>query len=127
MNNENLNFPISNEIKKYEIDIERILIPTNLQKIRLNSGLPIFVDWKTIPFRSDEVIEWYERIKLSNSFFGSKELDKQNELLLKIIEKEYISNVLIHNYEGNHILDNCNLIFKNNNYLFYDIKKCFYP
>lgn len=127
LNSENLNFPISNEIKKNKIDIERILIPTNLQRIRLNSGLPIFVDWKATPFRNDEVIEWYERIKLSKSFFGTQELNIQNELLLKIIEKEYISHILIRDYEGNHILDNCNLIFKKNDYLFYDIKKCFYP
>ena len=127
LNSENLNFPISHEIKKNKIDIERILIPTNLQKIRLNSGLPIFVDWKATPFRNDEVVEWYERIKLSNSFFGTEELNIQNELLLKIIEKEYISHILIRDYEGNHILDNCNLIFKKNDYLFYDIKKCFYP
>ena len=123
--NKNLNFPISSEIKKYENDIERILIPVDLQRMRLNTGIPIFIDWKSTPFKNDETIEWYERIKLTNSFFHAKKLNKQNELLLKIIKKDYISHVLIRDYENEHILNECNLIFKNYGYLFYEIKDCY--
>jgi len=122
--NKNLNFPIASEISQFKNEIKRILIPVDLEHIRLNTGIPIFIDWKSIPFKSDETLEWYDRIKLTNSFFNSKKLDKQNEFLQKINKKDYISHVLIRDYENEHILDECNLIFKNYGYLFYEIKDC---
>lgn len=123
--NKNLNFPIASEIKKYSNNIERILIPVDLQRMRLNTGIPIFIDWKSTPFKNDETLEWYDRIKLTNSFFHTENLNKQNELLQKITKKDHISHVLIRDYEKEHILDECNLIFKNYGYLFYEIKDCF--
>ena len=39
-------------IKKHDKDIKRILIPTNLKQIRLNTELPIFVDWKSAPLKT---------------------------------------------------------------------------
>ncbi len=40
----------------------RGLIPIELQQFRLATGAPIFVDFKAIPYRDDEVMEWYRRL-----------------------------------------------------------------
>src|SRR5207302_3586528 len=42
-------------------------IPVDLQGFRLSTGAPIFVDFKSIPYRDDEVIEWYERLRLAQA------------------------------------------------------------
>ena len=47
-----------------------ILIPPKLEDFRINSGFPIYVDFKSHPYRSDEVLEWYRRIKLANRFYN---------------------------------------------------------
>jgi hypothetical protein len=41
------------------------LIPADLQGFRLSAGVPIFVDFKAIPYKDGEVIEWRRRIALA--------------------------------------------------------------
>jgi hypothetical protein len=48
------------------------LIPLNLGRFRLATGLPVFVDWKSFPYRSSEIIEWYDRVRLARAFFEAK-------------------------------------------------------
>jgi hypothetical protein len=117
-------YPISNLINIHKNDITRILIPTNLEYIRLNTGLPIFVDWKTVPYRNDALIKWYERIKLTNSFYGATELENQKLLFKKIYDVEQISHLLIRDNNKNILFKNCEHLFKNYGYLFYDLRKC---
>ena len=105
-------------------DITRILIPTNLEYIRLNTGLPIFVDWKTVPYKNDALIKWYERIKLTNSFYSSTELENQKLLFEKIYSQEKISHLLVNDNHENILLKNCEYLFKDYGYLFYDLSKC---
>jgi hypothetical protein len=46
------------------------LIPPKMETFRLDSGVPVFVDLKSIPYRDTDVIEWYRRYSLVNSFFA---------------------------------------------------------
>tara|TARA_B100000795_G_C22800537_1_gene441669 strand:+ start:2133 stop:3626 length:1494 start_codon:yes stop_codon:yes gene_type:complete len=117
-------YPLSNLIKEYERNIVRILIPAKLKQIRLNTGLPIFVDWKLTPFKNDAIIEWYERIKLTNSFYSSTDLENQKKIFVEINNKEQISHILIKDNDKNLVLKDCKILFKESGYLFYDIRKC---
>lgn len=59
------------------------LIPLKMQDFRLAAGAPAFVDFKSIPYQSDEVIEWYRREQLADRFYRSHDcilLDQLREL-----------------------------------------------
>jgi len=45
------------------------LVPLDFEQFRIKSGRPIFVDWKTHPFKDVEVIEWKRRIEVANRTF----------------------------------------------------------
>jgi hypothetical protein len=45
------------------------LIPFKMQDFRLAAGAPAFVDFKAIPYRSDEVLEWYHRELQAERFY----------------------------------------------------------
>lgn len=47
------------------------LVPTDDEDFRLDTGLPIFVDWKSHPYRADEVAEWHDRLYLAYDFYGA--------------------------------------------------------
>ena len=111
-------------IKRHDKDIKRMLIPTNLKQIRLNTELPIFVDWKSAPFKNDAIIEWYERIKLVNSFYDSSDHANQKRLFIKINNIEQITHILIKDSNKNFLFKDCENIFNEKGYLFYDIGKC---
>lgn len=39
------------------------IIPIDLQRFRLYTGVPIYVDFKSIPYKDAEVLEWSERLR----------------------------------------------------------------
>jgi hypothetical protein len=41
------------------------IVPPELRWFRLNVGRPVLADWKSHPYRGDEVIEWHRRIEQS--------------------------------------------------------------
>ncbi len=42
-------------------------IPVDLQRFRLTTGAPIFVDFKAIPYKDVEVIAWRDRIRITQT------------------------------------------------------------
>jgi len=45
------------------------LIPIKMQDFRLATGEPAYVDFKSIPYRSEDVLEWYRRIQVAEEFY----------------------------------------------------------
>lgn len=43
-------------------------IPVDLQRFRLASGACLYVDFKSIPYSTAEVLEWYRRMQFASSF-----------------------------------------------------------
>src|SRR5262249_25131257 len=46
-------------------------IAIDLQRFRLATGAPIYVDFKAIPYKDTEVLEWYQRMRLCTSIYTS--------------------------------------------------------
>ena len=83
------------EINKNYDKIERILIPVNISYIRMNTGLPIFIDWKHHAFKYDEIIIWKKRMNLAQKFYQADKYENQKEILTNINNIENISHILI--------------------------------
>jgi hypothetical protein len=47
------------------------LILIDFQRWRLESGTPVYVDFKSIPYRDDEVIEWLRRMRNCERWYES--------------------------------------------------------
>jgi hypothetical protein len=58
------------------------LIPVDLQRFRLATGAPIYVDFKSIPYYDAEVLEWYRRMKQCEEWYagGWESLQRREEL-----------------------------------------------
>ncbi|MDD5466939.1 MAG: hypothetical protein PHS96_03960 [Anaerolineales bacterium] len=50
---------------------ELYLIPLKLQDFRLSAGVPVFVDFRSTPYKDVEVLEWYRRYQLADRFYRS--------------------------------------------------------
>ena len=110
------------DIKKNFSSIERIIIPINLDYIRMNTGLPIFIDWKHHAFRYDQLIEWSLRVNLVNNFYGSKTYEDQLKSLKKIQEIEYNSHILI---KKDKLRVECNDLINHEIFMLVNIKECY--
>jgi hypothetical protein len=71
------------------------LIPLDLERFRLATGLPVFVDWKSSPHRSSEIIEWYDRVKLASAFYEAKNSTDAMVAWTKIREHARVTHVIV--------------------------------
>lgn len=49
----------------------RSLIPVDLQRFRLAGGVPIYIDFKAIPYADFEVLEWHRRVVQAQEWYKS--------------------------------------------------------
>jgi hypothetical protein len=52
----------------------------DLQRFRLSTGAPIYIDFKSIPYRDVEVIEWFERVVWVDKFYHQLGADSLGDL-----------------------------------------------
>jgi hypothetical protein len=57
------------------------LAPVKMQDFRLAAGAPMYVDFKAIPYRDTDVLEWYQRIQKTNQFFKEGDCEVLEEIV----------------------------------------------
>ena len=72
------------------------LIPPEMESFRLAARVPIFVDFKSHPYKDTEVIEWYHRVNLAKAFYESR--GETSCHLLKNLSSHYkITHIVLKN------------------------------
>ncbi len=66
------------------------LTPVKMQDFRLVTGAPVYVDFKSIPYRDSEVIEWHRRVQLVDRFYESGDCD----MLETIVQEGGVTHVV---------------------------------
>jgi hypothetical protein len=56
------------------------LTPVKLQDFRLETGSPVYIEFKSIPYRDANVLEWYRRIQLADRFYKDGDCKLLNEM-----------------------------------------------
>jgi hypothetical protein len=63
-----------------------------IARFRLATGVPIIVDFKSIPYRDDEVMEWFRRVSVAERWFANPDWDAAGTL--DEITREGITHVV---------------------------------
>jgi hypothetical protein len=63
------------------------LTPTKMQDFRLASGAPVYVDFKSIPYRDSDVLEWYRRVRLADRFYNQEDCSLLPEFIQSGVTK----------------------------------------
>ncbi|MGF1582567.1 MAG: DUF6798 domain-containing protein [Gemmataceae bacterium] len=65
-------------------------IKVNLQRFRLYTGAPIYVDFKSIPYKDTEVLEWKRRLDLNERLYAELKVKRGKDLdpvISKLLEE----------------------------------------
>ncbi len=60
------------------------VIPVDLQRFRLSARVPIFVDFKAIPYKDKEVVEWLHRMQLAEGWHKALREGRTDDVLGEI-------------------------------------------
>lgn len=66
----------------------------DFEKFRLETGVPMLVNWKTHPYKDREVVEWYERIRMADDFYGPGTGQEKIDRLKKLAARYRITHVV---------------------------------
>ena len=113
---------LTKEINKNYDLVQRILIPVELSYIRMNTGLPIFIDWKHHAFKYNELIIWKKRVDLASKFFETNSFDEQKIILDDINQIEKISHILI---DKNRLTKDCDNLIDHEIYALINSTTCY--
>ncbi len=72
---------------------QKHLIAVDLQRFRLFTGVPIYVDFKSIPYKDTEVLEWFRRLKQCSEWYTRREWDKAS--VRAELRREGITHILL--------------------------------
>ena len=73
---------------------ETYLIPPSWKWFRLETGMPIFVDFKSHPYKDIEVIEWHRRLTAAKAFYAATTPTSARQALERITEEWNITHVV---------------------------------
>lgn len=68
-------------------------ISVDLQQFRLFTGAPIYIDFKSIPYKDVEVLEWYHRLEWNHRIY--KQLDWNEEEILTELVRWKITHIVV--------------------------------
>ena len=96
---------------------QNYLIHPKMQDFRLVTGLPILVDFKSIPYRDTDVLDWYRRNELANQFYKERDCDS-----LAQASSEFDVTHLIQAQDGSQITcPQLEVVYRDDNYGVYKI------
>ncbi len=67
------------------------LTPVKLQDFRLETGAPVFVEFKSIPYQDMDVIEWQRRELLADQFYKTNDC----ESLIQFRDMEGVTHAVL--------------------------------
>jgi hypothetical protein len=62
--------PMMRYVEAHKESGEVYLTPIKMQDFRLETGAPAYIDFKSIPYKDVEVLEWYRRVQFAGDFYA---------------------------------------------------------
>jgi len=69
------------------------IVPIDMQRFRLFAQAPLFIDFKSIPYKDEDVLEWHKRLILAQDW-QKRLLDKNSSVLFKELREKKISHIV---------------------------------
>ena len=95
--------PIMAHIQEKKQPGEVYLVPLDMQDFRLETGAPAYVEFKSIPYKDTDVLEWYRRVSLAGEFYRAPYKRKGCQIVSQL-SGEGVNHVIL---PYDHILQKC--------------------
>jgi hypothetical protein len=90
-------------IRNHKSPGDEYLIPIDMQDFRLETGAPVYVEFKSIPYYDVEVIEWYRRINTAGSIYRAP----TRRVGCRLLRELYLEGVTHAVLPYDHTIKNC--------------------
>ncbi len=82
------------------------------------AGAPAFVEFKSIPYRADEVLEWYRRERLADRFYRSHDCAVLDQLL----DTYMLTHAIIETRDGTPVCPRLEMVYSDESYSLWRVR-----
>ena len=111
-------------VKEHKQSGETYLIPpdpNDLNKFRLYTGAPIFINDKTHPYKDTEILEWHKRLEQAREFYRAN--DRSCQILDDLVTNYSITHVILRQTKHDIDCDRLKEVYSNTKYQVAAIEK----
>ena len=88
-----------------------------MQDFRLATGAPIYIDFKSIPYKDTDVLEWYRRHRLTGKFYQTNDCD----LLAELAFEDGITHLVLAHGDPAQVCPNLSEVYLDDSYGVFEI------
>jgi hypothetical protein len=110
--------PLEAYVASHHASGQVYLTPIKLQDFRLETGSPVYIEFKSIPYQDANVLEWYRRIQLADRFYKNGDCKLLNEMATQ----SGVTHIVMENGEPGQNCPNLLPIYKDANYSLYSLQ-----
>ncbi len=107
--------PLEAYVEAHHASGQVYLTPVKLQDFRLETGSPVYVEFKSIPYQDANVLEWYRRIQLADRFYK----DGNCKLLNEMASQGGVTHIVMENGDPGQNCPNLLSLYKDAYYSLY--------
>jgi hypothetical protein len=85
---------------------------------RLYTGIPIYINWKSTPYKDVEYLQWYQRVQLADQFYNAKG-PQRCDLLSQIVADGGVTDVVIQGKQATLDCPSATEVFRDTRYSVY--------
>lgn len=116
--------PVLDFVKNSKAPGDVYLIPpddSKFDEFRLYTGAPVFINYKTHPYKAPDVIEWYNRLMMSRKFYSGGDAASTCSALNAITTQYKITGVIWYVDRPDPGCTGMQLVFHDKNYALYSL------
>lgn len=117
--------PVLDFVKNSKIAGEVYLIPpddSKFDEFRLYTGAPVFINYKTHPYKALDVLEWYNRLMMSRKFYSASDASAACSALDEISAQYKITGIVWYADRPDPGCTGMQVVFQDKNYVLYSLQ-----
>jgi hypothetical protein len=101
-----------------------VLVPPSFEAFRMEAGRAAYVDFKSHPYRADEVLEWRRRMGVAERLYGEAGVTPRCTALQTLVEEGAVTHaVLPHSTKRSWGCARHRLLYRNSEYGLYALAR----
>lgn len=97
------------------------LIPPDMASFRLAASVPIFIDYKSHPYKDTEIVEWFDRVEIARDFYASSG-DSACSILRNTTDKYNITHVVLGSDSSNGDCGTLHKVYGDSDFAIYEVR-----
>jgi hypothetical protein len=113
--------PMMEYVAAHKSPADIFLTPSGLENFRLVTGAPVLADFDSIPYRDEDVMEWYQRLQYASWFYMSGQASNSCKALVDVVTNYGVTRAVVERSNKYTVCNSFPVLYEDAKYRIYDL------